>query len=100
MPYWFFDAGASVMALLLGATGAGLGGCFLGNFRGEQMLLETLAVEDGWRFAGAVLLGEPGGDDPPSASALRGRASVSDVVHYGTWNSSDSDSDAAEHEGS
>ena len=60
VPYWFFDAGASVMALLLAATDAGLGACFLGNFRGEAELLDALGVEGDWRFAGAVLIGEPG----------------------------------------
>ena len=45
VPYWYFDAGASVMALLLGATDAGLGACFLGNFRGEQELLDALGVD-------------------------------------------------------
>lgn len=86
VPYWFFDAGASVMALLLGATASGLGACFLGNFRGEDRLLRSLGVPAGWRYAGAVLVGEPEGDDPPSVSASRGRAPTSDVIHYGAWN--------------
>lgn len=85
VPYWFFDAGASVMALLLGATDAGLGACFLGNFRGEEGLLNVLGVQGPWRFAGAVLIGAPGGDDPPSESVARGRRPVSEVVHRGTW---------------
>jgi nitroreductase len=85
VPYWFFDAGASVMALLLGATDAGLGACFLGNFRGEEELLDALGVENPWRFAGAVLLGTPGDDDPPSESIARGRPQISQIVHRGTW---------------
>ncbi len=86
VPYWFFDAGASVMALLLGATAAGLGGCLLGNFRGEDRLLESLGVPDGWRYTGAVLLGEPGGDDPKSESLKRKKSPESQVVHRGHWN--------------
>jgi nitroreductase len=86
VPYWFFDAGASVMALLLGATAAGLGGCLLGNFRGEDRLLGSLGVPPGWRYAGAVLLGEPGGDDPKSGSLRRGKASESQPIHRGRWN--------------
>ena len=85
VPYWYVDAGASVMALLLGATDAGLGACFLGNFRGEAQLLDALGVEGTWRFAGAVLLGEPGGDDPPSGSLSLGRPERSRLVHYGKW---------------
>jgi nitroreductase len=89
VPYWFFDAGMSVMALLLGATDAGLGACFLGNFRGEDRLLEALGVPDSWRFAGAVVIGTPGGDDPPSESTTRGRPPLEEIVHRGTWRGSD-----------
>jgi nitroreductase len=89
VPYWFFDAGASVMALLLGATDAGLGACFLGNFRGEEKLLDVLGVRGPWRFAGAVLIGAPDDDDPPSESIARGRPPMSDLVHRGTWSESD-----------
>jgi nitroreductase len=85
VPYWFFDAGASVMALLLGAADAGLGACFLGNFRGEHELLIALGVDDGWRYVGAVLLGEAGGADPVSVSAARRRSPVSESVHRGGW---------------
>lgn len=84
VPYWFFDAGASVMALLLGATDAGLGACFLGNFRGEDALLRALGAEPGWRFAGAVLLGSPGRDDAVSPSLARGRPRSEEAVRYGS----------------
>jgi nitroreductase len=89
VPYWYFDAGASVMALLLGATDVGLGACFLGNFRGEAELLDELGVEGSWRFAGTVLIGEPGGHDPPSASVSLGRPLASRVVHFGSWSRRD-----------
>ncbi len=89
VPYWYFDAGASVMALLLGATDAGLGACFLGNFRGEATLLDALRVAGAWRVSGAVLIGEPGREDPPSASLSLGRQPTSRVVHYGAWSRSD-----------
>jgi nitroreductase len=89
VPYWFFDAGASVMALLLGCTETGLGACFLGNFRGEEQLLRTLGAPDRWRFAGAVLIGVPGGDDPQSSSIPRGRPPMSEIVHRGRWKDRD-----------
>jgi nitroreductase len=89
VPYWYFDAGAAVMAMLLAVTDAGLGACFLGNFRGEEELLRSCAVVGSWRFVGAVLIGHPEGDDPPSSSVLRGRPQLSLVVHRGTWVSND-----------
>jgi nitroreductase len=85
VPYWFFDAGAAVMALLLGATATGLGACFLGNFRGEQALLQSLGVPPPWRFAGAVLVGERGGEDPKSSSVIKGRDPLSTIIHLGSW---------------
>ena len=85
VPYWFVDAGMATMALLLGATDAGLGACFLGNFRGEDALLLALGVPAGRRYVGAVVLGEPAEHDPPSASLTRGRRHREQVVHPGRW---------------
>ncbi len=85
VPYWFVDTGFPALLLLLGAVDAGLGACFLGNFRGEAALVAALRVPAGRRYVGTVLLGEPGGDDPPSASLARGRRRAADVVHRGRW---------------
>ncbi len=85
VPYWFVDAGFAVMAMLLGAADAGLGTCFLGNFRGEEELRSALGVPIGWRYSGAVLLGKPAGSDPPSSSLDRQRLPDSAVIHPGTW---------------
>ncbi len=83
--YWDVDAAMGVMLLLLGAVDLGLGACFLGNFRGEGELRELLGVPDDRRYLGAVLLGEPGDDDRPSASATRSRRELSEVFHRGGW---------------
>jgi nitroreductase len=85
VPFWFVDAGCSVMALLLGATDAGLGAAFLGNFRGEEALGRSLGIPERYRWLGAVLLGEPASPDPPSTSAGRPRRTVDDSVHRGRW---------------
>jgi nitroreductase len=85
VPYWYVDAGFAVLSLLLGAVDAGLGACFLGNFRGEEALFTSLDVPPGWRYVGAVLIGEPGGEDPPSRSLSRGQRRVDNAVHYDRW---------------
>jgi nitroreductase len=85
VPYWFVDTGFAALLLLLGAVDAGLGACFLGNFRGERALAAALGVPDDRRYVGTVLLGEPAGDDPPSASLDRGRRQAEEVVHRGRW---------------
>jgi nitroreductase len=85
VPYWFADAAFAAMTLLLGATGAGLGACFLGNFRGEGPLLASLGVPEGWRLFGAVLLGHPDGRDHPSPSLSRQGPTDAQRVHRGRW---------------
>jgi nitroreductase len=85
VPYWFVDGGFAAIVMLLAARDAGLGACFLGNFRGEADLRAALGVPDDRRYIGAVLMGEPGGIDPPSPSLARGRRQRPDVVHRGRW---------------
>ncbi len=85
VPYWFGDAAFSTMALLLGAESAGLGACFLGNFRGEAALLAALGVPPGWRLFGAVLLGHPDGADHRSPSLDRVRPGGAQRLHRGRW---------------
>ena len=87
VPYWVGDAAFAVLALLLGATDAGLGACFLGNFRGEAPLLAALGVPDDWRLFGTVVLGHPAGDDPRSPSLDRPVPPRADRVHRGRWGS-------------
>jgi nitroreductase len=85
VPYWFVDTGFAALLLLLAAVDAGLAACFLGNFRGEAALATALGVPRDRRYLGTVLLGEPGGDDPPSASLARGRRRAEDVFHWRHW---------------
>lgn len=85
VPFWFVDAAYAVMTLLLRATGEGIGGAFLGNFRGEPALRTTLGVPDRYRWLGAVLLGEASEPDPPSSSLSRERRALADIVHRGRW---------------
>ena len=85
VPYWHVDAAFAVMTLLLGAADRGVGAAFLGNFRGEDALVDAIGVPAGRRWLGAVLLGEPDHPDPPSTSAARPRRTPADSVHRGHW---------------
>jgi nitroreductase len=85
IPYWFVDTGFAALLLLLSAVDAGVGACFLGNFRGEEALATALGVPSDRRYLGAVLVGEPGGDDPPSPSLARGPRRAEDVIHRNRW---------------
>lgn len=85
VPYWHGDAAFSTMTLLLGATAAGLGTAFLGNFGREAPLLAALGVPADWRLFGTVLLGRPDGADHRSASLDRPGPAPGDRVHRGRW---------------
>jgi len=85
VPYWFGDAAFATLALLLGATEAGLGSCFLGNFRGERDLLASLSVPEPWRLFGSVLVGYPDGGDHRSASLDRPSPSDEQRIHHARW---------------
>lgn len=86
VPYWFGDAAFATMTLLLAATDAGLGACFLGNFRGEESLLGAFDVPNTWRLFGTVLLGHPDGGDHRSPSLDRPGPPLSARIHRATWN--------------
>ena len=85
IPFWLVDTAFSIMTLLLGASDAGLGTAFLGNFRGDRSLSDALSVPDGLVWLGAVLLGRAASPDPPTSSALRQRRAFEDCVHRGRW---------------
>jgi nitroreductase len=85
VPYWTGDAAFGVMSALLAAVDAGLGACFLGNFRGEEQVASALDVPSSWRLFGAVLLGRPDGMDHRSASLDRPRPDPGARIHHGTW---------------
>ena len=85
VPYWWFDAGAAVMAMLLAATAEGLAALLMGVFRGEVELRERFSLPGRLRPAGAVLLGWPGEDDVPSPSLARGRRAPDQRLHAGRY---------------
>lgn len=85
VPYWYGDAGAATMALLLLATDRGLGACFLGAFRAHDAVLEALDAPAGRRLYGAVLLGGAAPRQVRSASLLRPGPSRSERVVLGRY---------------
>lgn len=85
VPYWEVDGAFATMLLLLSAMHEGLGALFFGIFKGEDELLAALGVPSTYRPVGAVAIGYPAPDEPPSASARRGRRPLEEVVHRGCW---------------
>lgn len=83
VPYWWVDAGASLMLLLLAAVDEGLAAGFLGSHAMPE--LETfLGLPPHMRAIGVVTIGHPA-PDRRSGSLARGRRPRSDVVHEERW---------------
>ena len=83
VPYWYVDAGASMMLLLLAAVEEGLGAGFFGVHR-LPGLQELLAIPDDVTPIGAVTLGYPEGRQPRGSSS-RGRRHPSEAIRWESW---------------
>ncbi len=83
IPYWYVDAGAALMLLLLAAVNEGLAAGFAGihSFEGIK---EVLGIPADVTPIGVVTLGHPA-PDRPSSSMDRGHRDVSEVVFRDRW---------------
>ena len=83
VPYWWVDAGASMMLILLAAVAEGLAAGFLGSHTMPQ-LKELLGIPDAVAPIGVITLGH-GAPDRRSGSLGRGRKPSAKVVHREKW---------------
>jgi nitroreductase len=86
VPYWWVDAGAAVMAVLLAATDAGLGSLLFGQFRHTTAVAAAFGIPADRRAVGTIALGWPdAGSGTSGRSASRRRPSLDDIVHLNGW---------------
>lgn len=83
IPYWWVDAGATLMLLLLAAVNEGLGAGFLG-VHSISGLRELLQIPPEVTPIGVVTLGY-GATDRRSRSLSRGWKSLPEVIHWQRW---------------
>ena len=83
VPYWFVDAGAAMMLILMAAVDEGLGAGFFGVHR-LPGLQELLGIPSDVTPIGAVTLGYPEGEQP-KGSATRGRKPPAEILHWEKW---------------
>jgi len=83
VPYWYVDAGASLMLLLLAAVDEGLAAGFAGSHNLEG-IKELLAIPPNVQPVGLVTLGFPD-SDRKSGSLARGWKQIDEVVHRQRW---------------
>lgn len=83
VPYWWVDAGAALMLLLLAAVDEGLAAGFL-DVRDRARLRRLLELPGDVEPLGVITLGHPA-PDRRSRSLERGRRPLDEVVHTGRW---------------
>jgi nitroreductase len=88
VPYWFVDAGALMMLVLLAAIDEGLAGAFVGHPDQKRIFDELLGLPEEVVPIGLALIGKPA----PDPTAERGtsrmaerRRSLDDVVRWQRW---------------
>lgn len=83
VPYWWVDAGAALMLLLLATVDEGLAAGLLA-VDDTPALRDWLLLPPDVAPLGVVTIGHPAADRP-SGSLARGRRPLQDVVHHGRW---------------
>lgn len=83
VPYWWVDAGAALMAVLLAVIDEGLGAGFLG-VHSIPALSELLDLPADYRPIGVVTVGHPA-PDRRSSSLDRPRKTPDEVIHRDRW---------------
>ena len=81
IPWWWVDAGAALMAILLAAVDAGLAAGFHGG-HGADDVRPILGIPDEVLLVGLVAVGHPA---PDRRSSSLDRPKRKDVVHRDTW---------------
>ncbi len=83
VPYWWVDAGAALMLILLAAVAEGLAAGFIGSHAMDD-LKGALSIPADVEPIGVITIGHPA-PDRRSASLDRGRKPSAAVIHHGTW---------------
>ena len=89
VPYWFVDAGAAMMLVLLSAIDEGLAAAFTGHPEQEPRLRAILGLPDDVVPIGVAFVGRPAPDPKSETSSSRfseARRPITDVVHWERWN--------------
>ncbi len=85
VPYWFVDAGALMMLVLLAAIDEGLAGAFIGHPDQKRIFDELLGLPADVVPIGLALFGKPG-ESPPLGSRLKSRQRpAEDLIHWQRW---------------
>lgn len=84
VPFWDIDTAMAAMLILLTAVNEGLGALFFG-VREIERFRESFGVPQRVTPIGAIALGYPAVNDPPSPSLRRPKRPVDLIIHRGRW---------------
>lgn len=84
VPFWWVDAGAALMLLLLATVDAGLGAGFL-DVADRAGLRGVLAIPDDVEPLGLVTIGVPAAEQPPSSATRRPRRALASQLRRERW---------------
>ena len=85
VPYWYVDSAFSAMVTLLAAVDEGLGAVFFGQFEHEAAIKQVLGIPEDRKPIGTIALGYATDEQRRSASSLRRRRPLDEVVHRARW---------------
>jgi nitroreductase len=85
VPFWFVDAGALMMLVLLAAIDEGRAGAFVGHPDQQRIFAELLGLPDEVVPIGLALIGHPAPDDAPTSRLAARRRPLDDVVRWNRW---------------
>lgn len=88
VPYWYVDAGALMMLVLMAAIDEGLASAFVGHDDQRQIFSELLDLPDDVVPIGVVLVGRPGSEPDPGSRAEARRRPLGALVHRERWGGS------------
>jgi nitroreductase len=85
VPYWFVDAGALMMLVLMAAIDEGLASAFIGHPDQKRIFDDLLGLPNDVVPIGLALIGKPG-ESPPIGSRLKERQrAADDLIHRDSW---------------
>lgn len=85
VPYWFVDAGALMMLVLMAAIDEGLASAFVGHPDQKRIFDELLGLPEDVVPIGLALIGKPG-EGPQIGSRLKSRQRPAEqLVHWDGW---------------
>jgi nitroreductase len=85
VPYWFVDAGALMVLLLMAAIDEGLASAFIGHPEQKKICDDVLGLPDDVVPIGLALIGKPGDDPAPSSRFKSRQRPAEDLIHWQQW---------------